>query len=81
MACPQQAMDVSSYYGNMSDDGDAAGKEMEAGIDAVCRGKRDRYRDRCRMQGKRDRRYCAQARLALSTPVSLQPPEFLHFLK
>lgn len=38
MACPQQAMDVSSYYGNMSDDGDAAGKrEMEAGIDAVCR--------------------------------------------
>lgn len=38
MACPRQAMDVSSYYGNMSDDGDAAGKrEMEAGIDAVCR--------------------------------------------
>ena len=38
MACPQPAMDVSSYYGNMSDDGDAAGKrEMEAGIDAVCR--------------------------------------------
>ena len=37
MAC-QQAMDVSSYYDNMDNDEDAAGeREIEAGINAVCR--------------------------------------------
>ena len=38
MASPQQAMDVSSYYDNMDDDEDAAGKRgIEAGTDAVFR--------------------------------------------
>lgn len=37
MACPQQAMDVSSYYGNMRMMGMQLGKERWKGIDAVCR--------------------------------------------